>query len=122
MNDLNVDGVETRKNLFLCERYDDKRKLVSDVLDVCYVHKNLTHLNARKNVFRGYLWNELVNVGGEQWLFTFDIKCDTVSTSALLILPSGQQVSYPRTTWGSAGRKWYSELEEFLMRKVCKEG
>lgn len=122
MNALTIDGMEAKRNLFLSKRYDDKAKFAKDVIGVCRKQKKLTATRSIENERRGFCWKECVRVCDEHWCFTFSIEDNTVSTSALLVLPSGQQVTYPRTTWGSPGQRWDSELREFLLREVCKEG
>lgn len=122
MNALTIEGMEAKRNLFLSKRYDDKAELAKDVIDVCRTQKKLTAIRGVENERQDFCWKEYVRVCDEHWCFAFSIADNKVSTSAMLVLPSGQRVAYPYTTWGSPGRRWDSELREFLLREVCKEG
>ena len=94
--------------------YYNKQEFVKDFITYCRAVKRAHNASHARQT---YYCNKFIGVCGESWKFGFYISSDTVATDATL-LSCGTQ--YPKTKWGGFGRRWDTELREFLSREVNK--
>ena len=116
-----------QKDYFGADRDSVKEQFVRDFIVFCRELKQRAKEDGRGMTM---FINKFVAIGGEFWQFQFYATGDSISTEAHLFHfdysehpPVDRSTHYPRTKWGDkglTGRRWDSELREFLRREVNK--
>ena len=121
--------VGIKKDYFNLENQEAaKEEFIKDFIRLCRDLKRDAKADGRGMTS---LYNKFVGICRESWQFTVYANEKEVWTEAVLFQfdyrqnpPADRSIRYPKTKWGDAGRtgrRWDSELREFLRREVMKQ-
>lgn len=102
----------------MIERYkrEEKDQLIKDIIKYCREKKEKS---VEDGIVTGF-FNAII--GDELWDIHVSAIDNVVRTSAI-VKPEGsnKRINYCQKKWGGDGKRWSTELREFLEREILKQ-